>query len=104
MESLNFKVRFQDQFRRFSIPKGNMSYTELWRMCKYVFSSFVFSEANCISWVDEDGDEIIVSSDEELSCALASMAAGVGKPYQFKIVSCAPKPSAPVNGTSTASV
>jgi hypothetical protein len=102
MDSLNFKVRFEDQFRRFSIPKGNVSYTDLWRMCKYVFSTFVFTDVNCLSWVDEDGDEIVVSSQEELMCALDAMSGG--KVFQFKIISCVPKTVPTANrGTSGSS-
>merc|ERR1711944_127702 len=77
-----------------TLSKGEDQETRRFLACHYVASSLVYLKQKIatlfpalrrsepvLSWVDEDGDEVVVTSDEELEVALAALP---GPVYKFR--------------------
>ena len=85
--SVSFKVTFnkgeEQEIRRFLVDQevaSNLTYLK--QKIASLFPELRRSEP-LLSWVDEDGDEVVVASDEELELALASLS---GPVYKFKVM------------------
>ena len=85
--SASFKVTFnkgeEQEIRRFLVDQevaSNLTYLK--QKIASLFPELRRSEP-LLSWVDEDGDEVVVASDEELELALASLP---GPVYKFKVM------------------
>merc|ERR1712062_343158 len=84
--SVSFKVtlskREEQETRRFQVDKevaGNLVYLQ--QKIAAIFPELRRSEP-VLSWVDEDGDEVVVTSDEELQVALTAL---TGPVYKLKV-------------------
>merc|ERR1711963_867568 len=84
--SVSFKVTLnkeeEQETRRFQVDKGVAgSLVYLKQKIAAIFPEFRRSEP-VLSWVDEDGDEVVVTSDEELKVALTAL---TGPVYKLKV-------------------
>merc|ERR1712004_604836 len=86
MGSVSFKVTLskgeEQETRRFQVDKevaGSLVYLK--QEITAIFPEFRRSEP-VLSWVDEDGDDVVVTSDEELQVALTALA---GPVYKLKV-------------------
>merc|ERR1712062_813383 len=84
--SVSFKVTLskgeEQETRRFQVDKevaGNLVYLQ--QKIAAIFPELRRSEP-VLSWVDEDGDEVVVTSDEELQVALTAL---TGPVYKLKV-------------------
>merc|ERR1712198_670382 len=84
--SVSFKVTLskgeEQETRRFLVSEEvGSSLVYLKQKIATIFPSFRRTEP-VLSWVDEDGDEVVVASDEELEVALAALP---GPVYKFRV-------------------
>merc|ERR1712018_181655 len=84
--SVSYKVTLskgeEQETRRFQVDKevtGNLVYLK--QKIAAIFPELRRSEP-VLSWVDEDGDEVVVTSDEELKVALTAL---TGPVYKFRV-------------------
>lgn len=96
---LNFKFNYRSQNRRCMIAE-NPSYGDVMRHAKSLYSSFVFTDNHVLRWEDDEADKILVSSDAELSCALATMDTMRLPVFKFDIVLNSDSSDSTVDATS----
>jgi len=83
MGKVTFNKGEEQEIRRFLVDQevaSNLTYLK--QKIASLFPELRRSEP-LLSWVDEDGDEVVVASDEELELALASLS---GPVYKFKVM------------------
>ena len=93
----SLKLTFNGEIRRLSVPSQGLTYQDLLMKTLSVFPHLSFLQ---FSWVDDENDTVIISSNEELSEALRIMATEEKKGYlRFEVLT---SPATGVaKGTST---
>jgi len=61
------KIAFKDQIRRITVPEESLNWAQL---CKTIGELFILPDNWMLKYIDDEGDEISVSSDRELAEAL----------------------------------
>ena len=82
---LDVKFQFGTENRRSSI-KEDCSFSNLWSTVKNLFSNRLRENLHIICWRDEEADQITISSDEELACAIRSLGKMNVAVYKFEII------------------
>jgi len=86
-DNVSFKVylrtqNMEEEVRRFNLERSSCSYKQLVAQLGTMFPQLEVA-VYAVSWTDEEGDAVTVSSQEELDIAMEEMA---GPVYRFRIV------------------
>ena len=87
-DNVAFKVHLrtqnkeEEEVRRFTLERSSCSYRQLVSQLVAMFPQLE-AAVYAVSWTDEEGDAVTVSSQEELDLAMEEMA---GPVYRFRIV------------------
>ena len=72
MEAVVFKIKFGDDIRRVKLPTNQLSYANVERVARQTFN-LVPSSRVSLKYLDPEGDEVTIASDDDVSTAFASV-------------------------------
>jgi hypothetical protein len=77
MSNNTLKVQFGEQLRRVSINADNATYEEVYKLIKTLFKPALSGVLFSLSYRDDEGDNVVISSDIELKEAFNQTKNGV---------------------------